>query len=105
NVAHANVGRRRAGRSTCESLVDGVVPASIAHSGLEKGHVLVAVVVMIESGPRLVRIHHAHLDHAGLLMGCWEKWRLQSCVKGLFQASAAGRVLAMLERANESAPR
>src|SRR5450631_1110944 len=66
DVAHADIGRRRSGRCTRQTLVDRVGLAVLAHARLHHRHVFVAIVVVIESDPGGVRVHHADFDHGCL---------------------------------------
>src|SRR5262245_5155807 len=63
DVTHADVGRGCAGRAAGQPFVHGVIQTCLAETLLDQGHVLVAVVFVIESGTRGVRVHHADLDH------------------------------------------
>src|SRR5712692_6460108 len=61
DVAHADVGGQRAGCTARQALVDGVELAPIAQPRLDQRHVLVTVVLVIESRARSVGIHHDDL--------------------------------------------
>src|ERR1700736_2548411 len=63
DVAHADVGRRCAWSAARETLVDRVVLAAIAHQALYQRHVFVTVVLMVESRPGRIGVHHADFDH------------------------------------------
>src|SRR5438067_1594023 len=63
NVAHADVGGRSTWSTACQPFVHRVMFAAFAHSGLHQGHVLIAIVLMVESSSRSVRVHHSDLDH------------------------------------------
>src|SRR5215813_1496385 len=63
DVAHAHVGRRGAGCAPGKPFVDGVVKTCPTQAFLDQWHMLVAVVLMVETGSRGVRVHHADLDH------------------------------------------
>src|SRR5580692_8876820 len=63
NVAHANMGARRPRSAARQPLVDRVVLAAVAHAGLYQRHVLVTVVLVIESSSGRVGIHHTDFDH------------------------------------------
>src|SRR4029450_4550880 len=64
-LQHDHVAAGRPGLPARQTLVDGVVLAGVAHAGLHQRHMLVAIVIVIESSPRRVRIHDAHFDHGG----------------------------------------
>src|SRR4029453_2320418 len=70
DVAHANVGRRGAGCAAGEPFVDGVVETSVSQALLHQWHMLVTVVLVVETGSRRVRVHHADLDHHRPPVGC-----------------------------------
>src|SRR5215813_8006008 len=67
NVAHCDVSGRSIGRPACESPIHRVIFAACTHSGFHQWHVLVAVVLVVESGTGRVRIHHTNLYHSILL--------------------------------------
>jgi hypothetical protein len=63
DVAHAHVRGRCARRSAGKAFVNRVILAAVAHPALHERHMLVAVVLVVESCPRSVGIHHADFDH------------------------------------------
>src|SRR5262249_20787413 len=63
DVTHRHVRRGSSWRPAGQSLVDRVVLAAAAHARLQQRHVLVTVVLVVESGPGRIGVHHAHFDH------------------------------------------
>src|SRR6516162_4421994 len=86
NVAHRDIRRRSTRGATRQPLVDGVVPTVVGHARLHQRHVLIAVVIVVESSPRLMRVHHAHFDHVpppgAILSACREPDRAPSAPAG-----------------------
>src|SRR5262249_53676266 len=66
-VTYGDVGRRRARRAAAEALLDGVVLARGAEVARDHRHVDVAIVGVIEASAGRVRVHHADLEHAGMM--------------------------------------
>src|SRR6266702_3116778 len=64
DVAHADISCRCARGATRKTLVDGVILAGLAHARLDQRHMLVAVVLMVETVARRIGVHHTHFDHA-----------------------------------------
>ena len=66
DVAHSDICRGSAGRSTGQTLVNRVGLASITHASFHEWHMLIPVVRVVEACARRIGIHNAYLDHGGL---------------------------------------
>ena len=66
DMAHADIGRGRAGGTSRNALVHRVRLAGLAEALLHQRHVLVAIIGVVETRPFLVRIHDADLEHGVL---------------------------------------
>ena len=64
DVAHGEELRLRAGGCAREAVLDGDPLTGRADSGLNQGHVTVAIVINVETRAFLIRIKHTDLDHS-----------------------------------------